>query len=99
MTVYVDNMRAQVGRHQVCHMMADTEAELEAMAQRIGLSHRWRHGDHFDVPLDLRARAVESGAVEITQREMVRVRQRNRAPPLTLRGAPAQHPPRGRGEE
>ncbi len=80
MTVYVDTMRASVGRHVVCHMMADTEAELVAMAAAIGLSPGWRHGDHYDVPLPQRERAVAAGAVEVTQREMVRIRQRLRGP-------------------
>jgi threonyl-tRNA synthetase len=78
MGVYVDDMRAQVGRHIVCHMMADTAEELHRMAERIGLSPGWRHGDHYDVPLPQRVRAVAEGAIEVSQREMVRIRQRLR---------------------
>ena len=81
MAVYVDNMRAQIGRHIVCHMLADTLAELVTMAERIGLSPGWRHGDHYDVPSPQRDRAVAAGAIEVTQREMVRIRQRLRATP------------------
>ena len=69
MTVYVDDMRARVGRLIMCHMIADTEAELHAMADRIGVARRWYQGDHYDIALSKRALAVEAGAVEITWRQ------------------------------
>lgn len=69
MTVYVDNMRAQYGRMIMCHMIADDEAELHAMADRIGVARWWHQGDHYDICLSKRAKAVAAGAVEITQRQ------------------------------
>lgn len=69
MTVYVDNMRARLGRLVLCHMLADTEAELHAMADRIGVARKWYQGDHYDIALAKRAKAVSAGAVEITWRE------------------------------
>lgn len=69
MTVYVDDMRAKFGRMVMCHMIADSEAELHAMADRIGVARRWHQGDHYDISLGKRARAVELGAREITWRE------------------------------
>ena len=72
-------MRAVVGRHVVCHMMADSEEELEVMAVRIGLSARWRHGDHYDVPLPERAAAVAAGAIEVSSRDLVRLRRARRS--------------------
>lgn len=69
MTVYVDDMRAKLGRMIMCHMIADTEAELHAMAERIGVARKWHQGDHYDVVLSKRARAVQFGAVEITWRQ------------------------------
>lgn len=74
MTVYVDNMRAKFGRMVMCHMIADTDEELHAMADRIGVSRRWwqappKHRSHYDIALSKRAAAVAAGAVEITWRQ------------------------------
>lgn len=69
MTVYVDDMRAGFGRMIMCHMIADTEAELHAMADQIGLARKWYQGDHYDVSLSRRRAAVEAGAREITWRQ------------------------------
>lgn len=69
MSVYVDDMRAPFGRMILCHMIADTDAELHAMADRIGVARRWHQGDHYDISLSMRAKAVWFGAVEITQRQ------------------------------
>eukprot|EP00752_Nemacystus_decipiens_P015335 g13668.t1 len=75
MTVYVDDMRARFGRLIMCHMIADSAAELLAMADRIGVARRWLQNpggpdEHFDIALSKRARAVQAGAVEITQRQL-----------------------------
>lgn len=73
MTVYVDDMRAKFGRMVMCHMLADTEAELHAMADKIGVARRWYQvkasAPHYDIALSKRALAVQAGAVEITWRE------------------------------
>jgi uncharacterized protein YerC len=53
----------------MCHMIADTEAELHAMADRIGVARRWHQGDHYDICLSKRALAVAAGAREITWRQ------------------------------
>ena len=71
--VYVDDMRAPYGRMTMCHMAADTEAELHAMAMLIGVRRKWYQGDHYDVCMSMRARAVWNGAKEITQRELVKI--------------------------
>jgi hypothetical protein len=39
--VYVDDMRAKYGRMVMCHLIADTDAELHAMAKAIGVARRW----------------------------------------------------------
>ena len=51
----------------VCHMIADTESELHAMADRIGEARKWYQGDHYDIALSKRSRALDFGAVAITQ--------------------------------
>ena len=70
MAVYVDDMRAPFGRMIMCHMIADDDAELRAMADRIGVQRRWHQypgtpRSHFDICLSKRALAVAAGAVEI----------------------------------
>ena len=71
MTVYVDDMKAAYGRMVMCHMIADSDDELHAMADRIGVSRRWhqappKHRSHYDIALCKRALAVKFGAVQIT---------------------------------
>lgn len=76
MTVYVDDMRAKFGRMIMCHMIADTTLELCQMADKIGVDLKWiqKQGtafEHFDIALSKKALAIQSGAVEITGRELV----------------------------
>ena len=81
MSVYVDsvNIRADVpnGARTVrgvwCHMTADTRAELDAMADRIGLRRSWiQHPgtwkEHYDLTQSKRRLAVAAGAVEVDAR-------------------------------
>lgn len=75
MTVYVDDMATPVqpkhrpGRTYVmCHMIADTEAELHVMAARIGVARRWHQGDHYDIAKSKRALAIAAGAVRLLTR-------------------------------
>lgn len=74
MTVYVDDMNAGYGRMVMCHMLADTDEELHAMADRIGVARKWhqappKHDSHYDIALSKRALAVKAGARQITWRE------------------------------
>lgn len=70
MTVYVDDMRASYRRMIMCHMIAETPAELHAMADRIGVPRRWHQGDHYDIAQSKRKLAVAAGAVEVSQRQL-----------------------------
>lgn len=78
MTVYIDDMYlvplGQFKRgnriYKMSHMIADTEKELHAMADKIGVARRWYQGDHYDVTMTKRKLAIEYGAVPITLREL-----------------------------
>lgn len=69
MTVYVDDMNAPFRRMVMCHMVADTEDELHAMARRIGVARKWYQGDHYDICLSRKALAIHYGARPITYRQ------------------------------
>lgn len=93
MAVYVDDMRAKFGRMIMCHMIADTDEELHAMAARIGVARKWwqspvkTSGSHYDIALSKRAEAVAAGAVEITLRQCGAMNARRRS--TGSLGAPA----------
>lgn len=75
MSVYVDDMRAPFGRLIMCHMVADTSAELLEMARKIGVQIKWIQypgtaREHFDIALSKRSLAVAAGAIEITWRQL-----------------------------
>ncbi len=86
MTVYVDELRQVIstqtsgcfGRRapRSCHLMADTESELEAMAKGLELQKSWRHGDHYDLTANNRRLAIARGAVAVSARYLVRLRIR-----------------------
>lgn len=68
MTVYVDDMRRRY-RGMIMHqMIADSDAELHAMADAIGVRRRWFQGDHYDISVAKKAKALKRGAVAIGQR-------------------------------
>ena len=75
MSVYVDDMKAGFGRMVMCHMIADSRAELLAMADAISVQRKWlqkpgTHYEHFDICLAKRQLAVLNGSVEITMKEL-----------------------------
>lgn len=69
MTVYVDDVRHPFGRMVMCHMWADSLAELLAMADAIGVRRKWLQQPpkaswvHFDISLGMKAKAVGLGAI------------------------------------
>lgn len=74
MTVYVDDYCAPYGRMKMCHLIADSDAELLVMVDRIGVERRhWQstnsHKSHFDICLSKRSQAIACGAVAITSRQ------------------------------
>lgn len=92
MTVYVDDAVHLWRGRRWAHLMADTLDELHAMADRLDIPRRAfqnkTSGAHYDVPSELRERAIALGAVPISRHQD---RERVRA---VIRIAKAQ----GRGE-
>lgn len=87
MTVFVDDVRLPFGRMVMCHLWADTDEELHAMADRIGVARRWfqqppkASWKHYDISLGMKAKALAAGAV------------------LTDRYGPSEHVARLRGNQ
>ena len=85
MSVYVDRNRAKLGRMVMCHMLADTRAELHAMAERLGLRREWfqdcppSSAPHYDISLTKRAAALRLGAIDADRHLLVEVIKRARA--------------------
>ncbi len=70
MTVYVDTMRAAFRGMIMCHMIADNDAELQAMAEKIHIKRRWFQRDHYDISLGRRLLAISHGAVVVTSKQL-----------------------------
>lgn len=74
MSVYVDNARIKFKSMIMCHMMGDTLSELHSMAEKIGLKREWfqaKSSPHYDVCLSRRELAIEYGAIEIGNKQVV----------------------------
>lgn len=77
MGVYVDDMFwPKPGKFKGwCHLVADTEEELDAFAVKIGLKREWHQKrghaySHYDVSPAKRIEAIKAGAVRVTTREL-----------------------------
>jgi hypothetical protein len=84
--------------HRWCHLIADTDEELHALATRIGLKRAWFQGNHYDLTPGRRALAVAAGAVELDRRAFVaKLRARRRPLPkidvACAGGLPSPHGP------
>jgi hypothetical protein len=78
MAVYVDSLRAPYRGMVMCHMLADSTAELLAMADRIGVDRKHlqdagSYREHLDICLTRRAAALEAGALEVSLSELGRI--------------------------
>lgn len=74
MSVYVDEPKHPLGRMLMCHMTADTLAELHTMADVLGVRKHFQNHriPHYDICKEKRAEAVALGAIEVTSREIIR---------------------------
>jgi hypothetical protein len=75
LAVYVDEPVWEWRGRRWCHLLADTEEELHAFADGLGLKRAWfQHRperpwkDHYDLPEDARRAAVRAGALEVDLR-------------------------------
>jgi hypothetical protein len=78
MGVYVDSEFIRFGRMKMCHMVADTEEELEHMAIQLGLNLMWWQykgtpKSHFDVSKSVREKAISLGVSVIDRKEIVEI--------------------------
>lgn len=84
MAVYVDDMNAQYGRMKMSHLLADSNDELHAMAEKIGVARKWwqspekTSGSHYDIALSKKALAIQFGAIEITWKQAGAMNSRRR---------------------
>ena len=88
MAVYVDDMylspAGQFGRMKMSHLLADTDEELHAMADKIGVARRWwqspekTSGSHYDIAKAKRSQALAWGAIAITWRQAGAMNTRRR---------------------
>ena len=80
MTVYVDASRnngwVMYGKSiKSCHMIADDEEELHAMASRIGLRRGYAQSGsllHYDLTDSKRYLAIKNGAVPLSNKNFVK---------------------------
>ena len=96
MAVYVDGARNGYGRMVMSHMLADTPAELHAMADAIGVSRRWFQpgsSPHDDVCQRKRKAAIDLGAAIFGRREVAALVRKLRASDADWR--PQAWPPAG----
>lgn len=77
MACFVDDVKHRFGTMIMCHLWADTEEELFAMVDKIGVQRKWIQGHptlstgkakqaswvHFDIAASKKRLAIEHGAV------------------------------------
>ncbi len=73
MTILVDAAIWPWRGRRWAHLVSDTDHdELHAFAADLGLRREWFQGDHYDVPEDVRERAIAAGATAVDSAELVR---------------------------
>ena len=83
MTILVDQARWPWQGTTWCHLVSDESLpELHAFAQQLGSRRIGFQGDHYDIDIETRERAIALGATALDSRELVR---RLRAAGLRLR--------------
>jgi hypothetical protein len=77
MSVNVDSIRPNSSGplRESCHLLADSDLELEEFACRLRIAKSAKHGDYYDLSSARRVWAVRMGAVEVGSRDLVAVRR------------------------
>ena len=95
MAVYVDEAIWEWRGRRWCHLTADGTEELHRFAAELGLRRRWFQSkpgrpwhDHYDLPEEVRAYALDQGAVALSTREMGRLQADRRRSARVARGDP-----------
>ena len=74
MTVYIDPPTWPGHGRMWSHLISDVSfEELHTFAERLGVPRRAFERDHYDIPAQRYADAVDAGAVEVSSREVVRL--------------------------
>lgn len=64
--------RTPLGPREWCHVVSDTSlSELHEFAEKIGMKRAWFQGDHYDLIAGRRDRALELGAVAVSNRQLI----------------------------
>jgi hypothetical protein len=85
--ILVDQARWPWRGRRWAHLVSDVSYdELHDFADRLGIPRRAFQGDHYDVPTEIRARAIALGAEAVESRELL----------VRLRAAGLRRPPGGR---
>ncbi len=88
MTLLIDDALWEWRGRRWCHLASDVgRQELHDIAHRLGLRRMGFQGDHYDVPAELRDRAIALGAEPVPSRSLVR-----RVRTAGLRSRPANRP-------
>ena len=83
MAILVDQARWPWRGNYWCHLVTDTDlSELHEFAEQLGCRRVGFQGDHYDIDVETRERAIELGATELDSRDLVR---RMKAAGLRLR--------------
>lgn len=75
-TVYVGILEFPYGRMLMSHMASPDLEALHRMADAIGIKRKWfqnkqRH-PHYDICKSMKQKAIKLGAVEVSDRELIR---------------------------
>lgn len=89
MAIYVDNVRVKWRGKEWCHLVGDSLEELHQFAQRIGLKPEWfqvgASYPHYDVTAERRLRALQTGAIEGSRRQIIHCARKLKAEQTALK--------------